>query len=103
MVGVGGNARGPVEIGQRILSGRQFRLLNPPFDIADGLQILVNLVAIGRSQRLLQADQFVAHRVEQAGSNPASRPLLGGPALLAEQAFEDDSRMGLGWKGRRGR
>ena len=71
VVGVGGrHAERPIEIGQRILLGGRFGLLNAPLDVADRFQVLVDAVAIARAERVLQPREFFGHGIEQA------RPLL---------------------------
>ena len=71
------------------------RRSNALLDLANGLQILGELRAVGRPQGPLEAGDFVHHRVEQAASAPYPCAPLGRRAPLAEQAFEDHARMRL--------
>ena len=66
-------------------------------------QILVDPGAIVRSELPLQARDVIAHPIEQTGPSPQRGAAVGGAAAFAEQALEDDARVGFGRKRRRRR
>src|SRR5947208_12027566 len=92
----------PIQIRQAIVS-LGLRFLNAALDLADGVQILADPRTIGRSELLREASDIIANPIEQAGPSPQRGVTVGRAAALAEQALENDSRMGLRWKRRRWR
>ena len=94
MVGIGRrDTIGTIEVWKRILLRTHFCLLDSPFDIADRFQVLVNPIAITRSKRLLKANEFFIHGIEQTRSLFERGAAISGPTLFAEQVFEHDPRM----------
>ncbi len=93
----GGNAGRMIDAGQ-FLAALLLGFLNPPFDVANRVEILDQLHAVALPERALQARDFVANGVEQAAvlpDAPLTHPWIGA-AAVAEQPFEDGARIVLG-------
>ena len=72
-----------------------FRHLQPPLDLAHGVEILVHATAVRRAELLLQMRDVGGHPVEDAAVLLHLRqPLLARPAV-AEHPLEDDARVRL--------
>ena len=103
VVGVGGrNAQGAVEVGELVPRGVGLGRLNAAFHFAYCGEVFFEFCAIGVAEVALKAGDFFADRIEQAGTLSQRVAAFLGGAAFAEQAFKDDSRMGLG-RQRRGR
>ena len=78
-------------------------LLDPALDFANGVQIMVDLAAVAGPEAAPQAGDILGHPIEDAGVLPQFDAPFGRAAAIAEEAFEDDTRVGLGGKRRRRR
>jgi hypothetical protein len=87
------HAGGTIEIGQRLIGRARFRLLNPPFDLPNRVEVLADAGAIFGAEPRLQPRDVVAHRIEQARAPLQLRPTVGRAAAFAEQTLEHDARM----------
>src|SRR4029450_5859381 len=94
---------GTIQVRQRAVLGRRFRLLNATLHLADRVEILADARAILRSERVLKASHVLAHGVEKARSSLERCLAVGGGTAFAEQSLEDRSRMRLRRKRRRRR
>src|SRR5438876_10189031 len=73
------------------------RVLNALFDLANRIEVLVELRAVASPEGLGEKVHFLRDRIEDAaGVLHARQPLLR-TAAVAEQPFEDDSRMRFRW------
>ena len=101
VVGVGGrHADRAVEVRQRVVRRVGLGLLNAALHFADGVQVLVDLGAVGRaelssaagrSRRFTESSRLA--RLPQRGA------AFGRAAAFAEQPLEDDPRMRLAGSG----
>src|SRR6478672_3128084 len=83
----------PIKVPRRIILRNRFGMLNAPFNVADRIQILINTIAIARSQRILEASEFFDNRIEKTRSIPKRSAALTGGAFFAEEILEYDPRV----------
>src|SRR5689334_16401679 len=97
MLAVGGrHTDGSIQIRQPGIRSRSFRLLDPPFHLADRVEILRNAIAIRWTDILLQPCDVRPYPIEQTGIAVQLCPALCGTAAVAEQPLESNARMRLG-------
>jgi hypothetical protein len=91
--------------GRRQIAVFLFRLDDAPLDLANRLEVLVDLAAIAVAQTPLQVGDINGHRVEKAAVRlDTGQALLGRGAFgIAEQPLEHFARVGLGRQRRRRR
>jgi len=98
------NAYRAIEIGSLVLRHRLLATLNLTLDLTHTVEILIQAHAIGNADALLHPGDILGERIKQACPMAERGASCVRIAALAEQALEDDSRMGLGRKrGRRRR
>src|SRR5690606_36631552 len=79
-----------------ILAAVLFRALNPALDLADRVEVLVELAKIARPETLRERGGLASDGVEDAAGRACTRETLGARAAVAEQPLEHDTRMNLG-------
>ena len=85
MLGIGCRyPNGPIKVGQRILLCVRLRFLDPPLDFPNRLQVVINRVAILGTERLLQASDLFAQRIEQASPPLQRRTSFGRRSTFSE-------------------
>ena len=84
-------ASGSFKIGRNLVLG----FLDAPLDLADVVQILAQLGAVGCRQVLLQGRHLIHDRIEQAAALLLARQPLGVVAPVAEQFLEHHLRIVL--------
>src|SRR3954468_20865654 len=75
-------AHGPVQVRQRIVRDAGLRLLNSPLDFANAIEIVADLLTIGRAKLPIQARDVVLDEVEETGAFSQCRLALGFAAAL---------------------
>src|SRR6476620_11776851 len=104
MVGVSsGDTHWAVEIAERMLHRVRLRLLDPPFHLADGVEVLRYFGAVARAEIALQTSEIRIEGVQQTGLFAKSSAALSTGAAFAKQAFKHNPRMRLRRQRRRGR
>src|SRR4249919_1605617 len=77
-------------------------ILNPPLDLTDVLDIVVELGPIVRRDVFLEMRKLAGYRVEDAAVALSVRKPLSGASPVAEQALEGHTRIHFGRKRRVG-
>ena len=105
VIGVGGgDAEGAVEVGGEIVLGDVgLGFLDTAFDLADGVEVFADFGLIGGAEAAFEAGNIFGHPVEEARAFAEGGAAFGDAAALAEEAFEDDTRVGFVGEGRGGR
>src|SRR5580692_6000966 len=78
-------------------------ILNPPLNLTDVLDIVVELGPVVRSDVFLETRKLVGYRVEDAAVALSVRQPLSRASTVAEQALEGHTRIHFCRKRRRGR
>ena len=73
---------------------------DPQFQLADAGEVLVELLAVGAAEPVVQAPGVVEHGVEDAGPEPVPLEAVGVVGPLGEEAVEDEPGVDLGRQGR---
>src|SRR5690606_11380139 len=70
--------------------------LDATLDLADGVEVLVELAEIPWAKALCQRGRLALHGIENAPRDSRARESLGARAAVAEQPLEHDARVDLG-------
>src|SRR5690606_5157566 len=90
------NAARPLERRQAGRLAGRLGGLDAPLDLAQGVEVVADLAAVGRAERAREAREIRRHGIENAAVLSRAREALLVRAAVAEQALEDEPRVVLG-------
>ena len=96
------HTHGAIKIRQFPFGGRGFRLLDPAFHLANGVQVLADLGPVFGAKSRLQARRVLDNPVEEARLATQGLPAIIRGSAFSKKALEDHPRMGFR-RQRRGR
>ena len=76
--------------------------LDAALDFADGIEIVADLAAVAGAELVSESRDVLLDPVEQAGAFAQRGAAVRDAAALAEEALENDARVGFGGERRRG-